>query len=208
MEFLGTLYIIAAASGTGKTSLTNALANELKNLTISVSHTTRPVRPNEQHGKDYFFVNTETFETMIKNDGFLEHANVFGHYYYGTSRKFVEDHLKQNLDILLDIDWQGAQQIKSKIPGCVTIFLLPPSQNILRQRLEKRNREPVSVIEHRLKMADSEIIHCKEFDYIVINDDFNKALNDLKTIIEAHRLQTKYQTIKYAKLLEELTKNV
>lgn len=203
----GTSYIIAAASGTGKTSLAKALTKELDNLIISISHTTRLKRPGEEHGKDYFFTDKVTFEAMIERHEFLEYADVFGNY-YGTSQKFIEDTLQKGTDVLLDIDWQGAQQIKNKISACISVFLLPPSQNILRQRLENRKREPADVIEYRLKMADKEITHCNEFDYIVINDDFEKALSDLKAIITANRLKTKHQTIKYAKLLAELTKNV
>jgi guanylate kinase len=199
----GTVYIIAAASGTGKTSLAKALVKILPNIKISISHTTRPRRPGEKNNLHYFFVNEETFTKMINADKFLEYAKVFNHY-YGTSQEFVEKELQKGKDILLDIDWQGAQQIREKIKNCVSIFLLPPSKKALRERLEKRKRDPKEIIEQRLNLASKEISHCNEFDYIIINNDFNKALHDLKDIILTQRLKTARQTIKYAKLIEEL----
>ena len=207
----GITYIIAAASGTGKTSLAKALtaelAAELKNLTISISHTTRPIRNGEENGKNYFFIDRTEFEKMIKEDGFLEYAEVFN-YYYGTSKDFVEEKLAAGIDIILDIDWQGALQIKKKIKDSISIFLLPPSLQELQKRLLKRNRDPMTVVEHRMKMAGKEIAHCSEFDYIVMNENFDDALDDLRAIIKAKRLQTKTQLIKYKKLLDELTKSV
>lgn len=199
----GTIYIIAAASGTGKTSLTKALVKILPSIKISVSHTTRPKRPGEKNNLHYFFVDEETFTAMINADKFLEFAKVFDHY-YGTSQEFVEKELEKGKDILLDIDWQGAQQVRKKIKNCVSIFLLPPSKKALRERLEKRKRDPKEIIEQRLNLASKEISHYNEFDYIVINNDFNKALHDLKNIIVTHRLKTERQIIKHAKLIKEL----
>lgn len=203
MKILGTVYIIAAASGTGKTSLSKALAESLDNIKISVSHTTRLIKPSESGDVNYFFVDTQKFEAMILANKFLEHAKVFGHY-YGTTAEFVAKHINDGIDVILDIDWQGAQQIRQKIPGCVSIFLLPPSLKTLKERLEMRKRDDKNVIAERLKMASSEISHYNEFDYIVVNDDFATALNDLKIIVLAQRLRKNYQIGKHAKLLKEL----
>lgn len=201
----GTLYIVAAASGTGKTSLTKALATTEENIKISISHTTRSIRTGEIANQDYFFVDTTTFESLIKQKEFLEYAQVFG-YYYGTSRQWVETQLNTGTDIILDIDWQGAQQIRKQI-SCISIFLLPPSRKELRLRLEKRKREDAKVIEDRMAAASSEIAHCKEFDYIVINDKFATALEDLKAIIHSKRLQYEHQIEKHGMLVSELLKN-
>ena len=198
----GTPYIIAAASGTGKTSLAKALTTTIENIKNSISHTTRPIRIGEQANQDYFFVDMPTFENLIKQNEFLEHAKVFGHY-YGTSHQWVEEQLNAGIDVILDIDWQGARQIR-KQKDCVSIFLLPPSRAELRLRLEKRKREDAKIIEDRFIAASSEIAHYKEFDYIVINDKFEKALEDLKAIIYSKRLQCEYQTKKYAILIEAL----
>lgn len=202
MNTKGIIYIIAAASGTGKTSLTQALTATVKNIKNSISYTTRSIRPGEAENQDYFFVDPKTFESLIKQKEFLEYAKVFGHY-YGTSRQWVETQLDEGTDIILDIDWQGAQQIRKQI-SCVSIFLLPPSRNELRLRLEKRKRENAKIIEDRMTAASSEIIHCKEFDYIVINDKFETALEDLKSIIHSRRLRCEHQTKKYDMLIKEL----
>lgn len=206
MKDLGNVYIIAAASGTGKTSLTKALAESLDNIKISISHTTRQIKPTEKADIHYFFTNDKKFEEMIAAGLFIEHAKVYG-CYYGTSFQFVEDHIKNGVDVILDIDWQGAEQIRKKLTKCIGIFLLPPSKQALRSRLEMRKRDDSSAIEQRLKMASTEISHYNEFDYIVINDDFTTALNDLKTIVMAQRLKREVQTIKNAKLLKELLEN-
>jgi guanylate kinase len=201
----GTLYIIAAASGTGKTSLTKALATTVESMKISISHTTRSIRTGEIASQDYFFVDMTTFESLIKRKEFLEYAQVFGHY-YGTSRQWVETQLNAGIDVVLDIDWQGAQQIRKQI-NCISIFLLPPSRAELRLRLEKRKREDAKIIEDRMAAASSEIAHCKEFDYIVINDKFATALEDLKAIIYSKRLQYEHQIKKHGMLISELLKN-
>jgi guanylate kinase len=205
MDHKGTLYIIAAASGTGKTSLAKALATTAENIKISISYTTRSIRAGEIANQSYFFVDTATFDSLIKQKDFLEHAQVFGKY-YGTSHQWVETQLNAGIDVILDIDWQGAKQVREKIK-CVSIFLLPPSRAELRLRLEKRKREDAKIIEDRLAIASSEIAHCREFDYIVINDKFENALEDLKAIIHSKRLQYEHQIKKHAMLIRELLKN-
>jgi len=205
MNLKGTLYIIAAASGTGKTSLAKALSATVENTRISISYTTRPIRVGETTNQDYFFVDVETFESLIKQKEFLEHARVFGQY-YGTSRQWVETQLNAGIDVILDIDWQGAKQIRQQI-NCVSVFLLPPSRAELRLRLEKRKREDAKIIEDRLAAASNEIAHCKEFDYIIINDKFEDALEDLKAIVHSKRLQYEHQIKKHDMLIKELLKN-
>lgn len=200
----GTLYIIAAASGTGKTSLAKALIATIDNTKISISHTTRPVRNGEIANQDYFFINKERFEDLIIRQEFLEHASVFGNY-YGTSRNWVESQLNLGIDVILDIDWQGAQSIRKQI-ACTSIFLLPPSRAELRMRLEKRKREDIKIIDYRMALASQEIIHCKEFDYIVINDRFEAALADLVAIIGSKRLERTHQMQKHAALIDDLIK--
>lgn len=202
-QVLGTVYIIAAASGSGKTSLAKALADSMPQMKISVSHTTRSIRNGEKNGESYFFVAISEFESMIKKNEFLEYAKVFGEY-YGTSRSWVVAQLQAGFDVILDIDWQGAAQIRSQFPCCQTVFILPPSRVELRNRLEKRKREETSIIEHRLTVAGSEILHYNEFDYIVINDKFAEALADLQAIVRAERLRLQHQTIRCEKLIAEL----
>lgn len=204
MKIIGTLYIIAAASGTGKTSLAQALERSLDNIKISISHTTRPMRVQEIADQSYFFIDDHAFERMIEAQAFLEYARVFGHY-YGTSRAFVEEQLNQGMDVILDIDWQGAAQIKKIYPQSESIFLLPPSKEELRYRLRQRKRDDTKTIENRLSLANSEIAKCQKFDYIVINDNFDLALKDLQAIVNANRLRKKTQIVKYAQLIKELT---
>lgn len=204
MKPKGTLYIIAAASGTGKTSLAKALAQTVENIKVSISHTTRSMRASEKADQHYFFVTPQEFESLIKQQAFLEYAQVFGHY-YGTSRKAVEKQLKAGFDVILDIDWQGARQVREQIE-CVSIFLLPPSNKELRLRLEKRKREDSHIIEERFAAANSEISHYKEFDYVIINDKFEAALLSLQTIVYSERLRLKNQIVKYNSLIKELTK--
>jgi len=202
--FLGTLFIIAAASGTGKTSLAKALATSLSNMVISISHTTRALRVGEQAGVSYFFTDEKEFENMIHTKQFLEYAKVFENY-YGTTRKWVVDELQKGQDIILDIDWQGAEKVRQAMPNsAVSIFLLPPSRSILKQRLENRNSDSAETVAKRLSEASSEIAHYKDFDYLIVNDNFDQALLDLQNIVSAHRLRCSRQQIKYAKLLEEL----
>lgn len=203
MGYTGSLFIIAAASGTGKTSLANALAGSILDICISVSHTTRPMRFGEKENLSYFFVEKNAFEEMIAAKEFLEYAEVFGHY-YGTSQRWVLEQLQSGKDVILDIDWQGAQKVRRAMPeSVVSIFLLPPSRDILRHRLETRNRDSAEIVADRLLKADSEVQHYNEFDYLVINDNFDQALMDLKNIILAQRLKCHRQAVKHKKLLAE-----
>ena len=203
MKPKGTLYIIAAASGTGKTSLAESLAETMPNIKISISHTTRPIRANESKDKHYYFISKEEFESLITENAFLEYAEVFGHY-YGTSRSLVEKELDAGVDVVLDIDWQGARQVKEQFDSAISIFLLPPSRKELYSRLKRRNSDTDEVINKRLATASSEIYHYKEFDIVVINDKFESALLDLQAIVRCQRLKLKNQEIKYRDLLDEL----
>ncbi len=178
----GRLFIFSAASGTGKTSLAKALVEQMPDVAFSVSHTTRAPRPGESHGVHYYFVNPAQFDEMVAADRFLEHAKVFGHA-YGTSRAATENLLRQGKHIIFDIDWQGARAIKEKMPEAVSIFILPPSRAALKERLTGRGQDTPEVIVRRMHEAVSEISHYKEFDHLVVNDDFEAALADLKAII-------------------------
>lgn len=204
-QIIGNVYIIAAASGTGKTSLVKFLIESLDDIAISISHTTRPMRKDEREQESYFYVSEQEFKKMIDQNAFLEYAKVFDHY-YGTSKEWVEWQIKKSKDVILEIDWQGAQQIKQQYPQSISIFILPPSKEELRRRLESRNQDNQDVIAKRLAAAHEEIAHCSDFDYIVINDKFDIALVDLRSIIRSHRMQKKVQIIKYQNLLAELIK--
>lgn len=182
MNNKGRLFIFSAASGTGKTSLAKALVEQMPDLAFSVSHTTRAPRPGEQHGVHYYFVTPQQFDEMVAADRFLEHARVFGNS-YGTSRAVTENLLRQGKSVIFDIDWQGARAIKEKMPEAVSIFILPPSRAALEERLTGRGQDAPEVIARRMREAVSEMSHYKEFDYLVVNDDFNAALADLKAII-------------------------
>ncbi len=201
----GNIYIIAAASGTGKTSLVRVLVESLDSIITSVSHTTRPKRSNEIDGENYFFVDQDEFTRMNEQNAFLEHAKVFGNH-YGTSRIWVEQQLNQGLDVILEIDWQGAEQIKTVIPSSISIFILPPSIAELQRRINSRNQDSERIITNRLAAAHEEIARCKDFDYIVINDKFDVALVDLRSIIRSQRMLTPVQLQKQQKLVAELTK--
>jgi guanylate kinase len=200
---LGTLYIISAPSGAGKTSLVNALVASLNNVDVSVSHTTRAMRQGEHEGKNYYFVDRAYFEKLLAEDVFLEHALVFGNY-YGTSGKWVMERLQAGVDVILEIDWQGAEQVRQHLQGTVGIFILPPSQEDLRERLEERARDDAVTIEKRLALASDEMSHYAEYDYLVVNDDFETAVADLKTIIQGRRLLLAPQQVKHAELLKKL----
>lgn len=176
------LYVIAAPSGAGKTSLVRALLEKHPELRFSISYTTRKQREKEQHGRDYFFVDRAEFERMVAAGEFLEHAQVFDNY-YGTSRKQVEALLAQGYNVILEIDWQGARQIRSKLPSCRTVFILPPSRAELERRLRDRRTDSEEVIQRRLRDAESDMSHWNEFDYVVVNDRFDRALEDLGTLI-------------------------
>lgn len=182
MNNKGKLFIFSAASGTGKTSLAKALVESMPDVAFSVSHTTRAPRPGEQHGVHYYFVTPQQFDEMVAADRFLEHAKVFGNF-YGTSRAATENLLRQGKNIIFDIDWQGARAIKEKMPEAVSVFILPPSRAALEERLTGRGQDASEVIARRMREAVSEMSHYKEFDHLVVNDDFNAALADLKAII-------------------------
>jgi guanylate kinase len=180
------LFVLSAASGTGKTSLAAALVSSVPGMETSISHTTRVPRPGEQNGVHYHFVDKETFDAMAARGEFLEHASVFGNR-YGTSRNEVESRLKRDRSVLLDIDWQGARSVKRAIPAAVSIFLLPPSREALRERLERRGQDSPEVIARRMREATSEMSHYGEFDHVVVNDDFDRALADILHIVRGDR---------------------
>jgi len=180
------LYIIAAPSGGGKTSLVRALVEILPDLVISVSHTTRPMRPGEINGVNYHFISEQAFNDLIQQNIFLEHACVFGHW-YGTSREWVLSQLHDNKDVILEIDWQGADQIRALFKDTVSIFIVPPSMDVLHQRLQARGQDSELVIAKRMKAAEEECSHANEFDYVITNDNFDIAVNELKKIITQHR---------------------
>ncbi|PTQ91025.1 guanylate kinase [Agitococcus lubricus] len=199
----GTLFIVSAASGTGKTTLVKALLENSAHLKVSISHTTRPKRPGELDGVHYHFVDKNRFMAMVGEGQFLEHAEVFGNY-YGTALSTVEQALKQDIDIILEIDWQGAQQVRQQYPQAVSIFIIPPSRAALRERLQNRGQDSDTVIDQRLNGAVADISHFVEFDYVVVNDDFDTALFDLQAIVQASRLRQSIQTIRHAKRIEGL----
>ncbi len=201
----GTLYIVSAPSGAGKSSLIQALlkTQPLYDTQVSISHTTRAVRPGEKHGEHYFFVSKDEFCGMIENDAFLEHAEVFGNY-YGTSREAIEQVLASGVDVFLDIDWQGAQQIRKKMPQARSIFVLPPSKDELDRRLRGRGQDSEEVIAKRMAQAVAEMTHFAEYDYLIVNDDFDLALSDLKTIIRAERLRLSRQKLRHDGLITKL----
>jgi guanylate kinase len=189
----GTLYTIAAPSGAGKTRLVNALLNDGdKHLCVSISHTTRRKRPAETDGVNYHFVEREQFLAMRNDGAFLESAEVFGNL-YGTSRAWVQDQLDRGMDVILEIDWQGAEQVRRQIQPTKSIFILPPSLVTLRERLTSRGQDNAEVIEQRMQLARNEISHYGEADYLVINDQFAAALDDLRAIVRAARLEREQQ---------------
>jgi guanylate kinase len=200
---IGTLYVIAAPSGAGKTSLVKALIESLEHIRVSVSYTTRAPRPGEQEGVNYHFISHEQFEKMLDGSEFLEHAQVFDNY-YGTGQAWVDSELKKGVDVILEIDWQGAQQIRRLHPDCASIFILPPSRETLEQRLRQRNQDSDEIIARRMQGAVEEMSHYVEFDYLVINDDFQTALADLQSIVKSHRLQQRLQNEKLKHLLVDL----
>ena len=199
----GTLYIISAPSGAGKTSLVKKLITKMDDLIVSVSHTTRQTRDGEVHGKDYFFVDVETFRTMQGENAFLECAQVFDNF-YGTAQQTVEANLTQGHDVILEIDWQGAEQVRRLMPDSVSIFILPPSIETLRQRLEARGKDNSEIIERRMQDAVTEMSHYPEFDYLIVNDSFSEALDALKSIVASNRLKQSRQSHKLQVLLTSL----
>ena len=197
------LFTISAPSGAGKTSLVRALLEKTSDIAVSVSHATRAKRPGEVDGRDYHFVSIEQFEQMVSDDAFLEHAKVFDNY-YGTSQQAVEDLLEQGKHVILEIDWQGARQVKGKLPDTVAIFILPPSRETLRQRLTDRATDDQSIIERRMADADREMSHFSDAEFLVINDDFDQALVDLESIIRAQALTLERQKLKYPELIASI----
>jgi len=207
---MANLFIIAAPSGCGKTSLVEALIKKTKNLCVSVSHTTRPPRPDEVNGINYYFVSINEFEEMIKNNAFVEHATVFDNH-YGSSTKLIREKLDEGVDVILEIDWQGARQVKENMPNAISIFILPPSNEALLGRLKQRAQDDEITINKRMSDAQNQMQHFNEFDYLVINDDFNSALNDLNLIIcrpdkssERFNFSLSEQSKKHIKLLKKL----
>jgi guanylate kinase len=185
--------------------LVRALAKAIPHIDISISYTTRPCGPNEKDGVDYYFVDVSTFEDLLSKQTFLEHATVFGQY-YGTSRTAVESALHEGKDVILEIDWQGAQQICAILPTAISIFILPPSTKVLDERLTTRRRDQPEDIKHRLKEARREIAHWLEFDYLICNDDFDTALHDLMAIVHANRLRKRRQRVQLRSLIARLEK--
>ncbi|GMM68563.1 guanylate kinase [Alteromonas sp. MTD1] len=207
-SLLGNLFILAAPSGAGKSSLIKALmekyeGNSTTPMQVSVSHTTRAPRPGEEDGVHYHFVSREQFEALIEQGVFFEYAEVFGNY-YGTSRVTIEQTLHRGIDVFLDIDWQGARQVKKLMPDTCGIFILPPSLNVLEQRLNNRGQDSEEVIAGRMSQAVSEMSHFNEFDHVIVNDDFATALSELEAVVTAQRLRTVKQEMRHQPLLDEL----
>ena len=201
-DYLGTLYIISAPSGAGKTSLVKTLLEATDDISVSVSHTTRAMRPGEEDGKDYHFTNIDTFKGMIADDAFLEHAQVFDNF-YGTAQANIENKLKAGEDVILEIDWQGAEQVR-KIMPCMSIFILPPSRDELEKRLKGRGQDSDEIIARRMRDAVNEISHYPEFDYLIVNDDFDMALVELQSVILARRMRYAVQSQRLAGMLRDL----
>ncbi len=197
------LFVIAAPSGAGKTSLVKALIENTEHICVSISHTTRPIRPGEIDGINYHFVSQTQFLQMVAHNQFLEHAQVFDNY-YGTSQQWVVQQLKKGVDVVLEIDWQGALQVRKLKPDCIGIFILPPSRAELEQRLRQRGQDNDTVIARRMEQAIDELTHYVEFDYLVVNQNFNTALYDLQSIVHSHRLTHRIQAVKQENLLKSL----
>jgi guanylate kinase len=199
----GTLYVVSAPSGAGKTSLLKQLIKEIENVETSISHTTRSIRKGEVNGVDYHFVTESQFKALIKESAFFEHAEVFGNF-YGTSKASIEEQLNSGVDVILEIDWQGARQIRQQLPQSCSIFILPPTRQALHERLQGRGQDDNEVIERRMEAAQDEMSHYAEYDYLVINDDFSLAVSELKAILIAKRQKLAFQQQKYAHLLSNL----
>ncbi|MEN8129253.1 MAG: guanylate kinase [Pseudomonadota bacterium] len=200
---IGTLFIVSAPSGTGKTSLVKALLDRLNRTSVSISHTTRKKRPGERDGVDYFFTTHEQFQAMVQNEEFLEYAEVFDNF-YGTAKSAVQSKLEQGKDLILEIDWQGARRVRDQIPNCRSIFILPPSRQELETRLKGRAQDSDEIIERRMRAAVDEMAHYEEFDFLIINDDFDLALDELKSIFLAQRLKLASQQQRYQRRLKNL----
>lgn len=201
----GNLIIVTAPSGAGKTSLVKSLVDGGSDLCVSVSHTTRPARPGESDGINYHFVSKEHFMDMLGQGAFFESAEVYGSH-YGTSQVWVKEQLEAGKDVILEIDWQGAQQVRNLNPDACSIFILPPSLKSLRQRLESRGQDDIDTIDRRMRQAVSDITHVAEANYIVVNDDFDTALEDMRAIVRSWRLTVISQQFNSAELLLSLGK--
>ena len=199
----GSLFIISAPSGAGKTSLVKALVEKDGNLRASVSHTTRSPRPGEKEGSNYHFVKKSFFDKMVNQGEFLESAQVFDHF-YGTSKLWVQSQLKAGTDVVLEIDWQGANQIKERMPLACAIFILPPSKNALRERLMSRGQDNSEVIQRRMDQAANEMSHFESSDYLVLNSNFEEALNELEVIVKAQRMRTVNRSKSLENILSEM----
>jgi guanylate kinase len=205
MNCPGTLFIISAPSGGGKTTLVRELISRVLNIQVSVSHTTRSPRPTEIDGQHYHFIDDASFEELKKKNKFLESAKVFQHW-YGTSKDWVQEKLNSGIDVVLDIDWQGARSIKEQI-DCKGIFIMPPSKEALRARLTGRSTDAKATIEHRMNRASEEMSHFDEYDYVIINDELEQAVSELEAIVCAERLSCQAQKARYAKLFSTLLGN-
>ena len=203
MTTRGNLYTVSAPSGAGKTSLVKAVIESTRDICVSVSHTTRKMRPGETNGVNYHFVNQTQFMAMLEEAAFIEHAQVFDNY-YGSSRQWVEDTLNTGVDVILEIDWQGAQQVRRQIPDTISLFILPPSQDTLRDRLTNRGQDDQSIIERRMRDARKELEHYIESDYLIVNDNFEIAVSEFKAIITAQRLTQQKQQQRHQSLLTSL----
>lgn len=199
----GNLFILSAPSGAGKSTLYKALLAQDEQVRISVSHTTRAARTGEEDGREYFFIDADSFLDMIAEDAFVEHAQVFDNY-YGTSKKAIADMLDQGLDVILEIDWQGARQVRELYPDALSIFILPPSTQALDERLRGRGTDSDEVIERRMSKAVSEMSHYDEYDYVVINDDLDQALTEMQAIFTAMRNRKQLIAQKHADLINDL----
>ena len=201
--FIGTLFIFSAPSGAGKTSLVTSLLACTQHIGVSVSHTTRAPRPGEVDGENYHFVSKEEFIRMAGEGAFLEHAQVFDNY-YGTSQAWVEAELEAGRDVILEIDWQGAQQVRRLIKDTVNVFIAPPSISALRERLRNRKQDDEETIERRMRDARNEISHFVEYDYLIINDDFDNTLQELRSIVIARRHRVTAQQVRHAEVINNL----
>ncbi len=199
----GLLIAISAPSGAGKTSLVRALAQRDARLSVSVSHTTRPRRATETEGVNYYFIDPERFQKMAGEGGFLEHAKVFGHY-YGSARETVRRAQATGRDVILEIDWQGAAQVRRAVPDTIGIFVVPPSIDTLRQRLIARGEDSMETIQRRLREARAELAHYREYDYLVVNDEFDTTLGDIEAILHAERLRCGVQVARQRALIDKL----
>lgn len=199
----GNLFIVSAPSGAGKSSLLKAVLARDEGLVVSVSHTTRAPRPGEVDGEHYHFVDPDAFQRLIKEGGLLEHAQVFDNY-YGTTETSVRDQLASGRDVILEIDWQGARQVRERFGDAATIFVVPPSVDVLRQRLESRGQDSATVIARRMRDAYAELAHLDEYDFVVINDDFEQAVGQLLLLIRASRLGVAAQRRRHPALFDGL----